>query len=191
VFPTSRRPDSNRRPTLYKSVALPAELLRRGRKSTSEHAGTIANVCSVLDHPPTDSSHPVDVGQRSEAVILAELVKRGYTVLTPFGVNHRYDLVVEHNGGFLRVQCKTGRLRDGVILFATRSTRATARGVHARGYAGEAELFLVYCPDTEAVYSIPVADAAATGGSLRVSPPRNGQSKRVRFAREYELPPRA
>jgi hypothetical protein len=49
-------------------------------------------------------------------------------------------------------------------------------------------VFLIYCPDTEAVYSIPVADAAATLGSLRVTPPRNGQAKNVRFARDYEMP---
>jgi hypothetical protein len=51
---------------------------------------------------PTD--HPVDVGQRTEAVILAELVKRGYRVLLPFGINYRYDLVLDLDGRFLRVQ---------------------------------------------------------------------------------------
>jgi hypothetical protein len=40
---------------------------------------------------PTKSNHPVDVGQRSEAAVLAAFVKHGYRVLTPFGVNHRYD----------------------------------------------------------------------------------------------------
>jgi hypothetical protein len=145
-------------------------------------------VCSVLGDPPAATRHPVDVGQRSEAIILAELVKRGFTVLSPFGVNHRYDLVIENQGRFVRAQCKTGRLREGVVLFATRSTRANTRTVHARGYKGEADLFLVYCPDTETVYSIPVADAAATAGSLRVSPARNGQAKKVRYACEYELP---
>ena len=133
------------------------------------------------------SNHPVDVGQRTEAVVLAELVKRGFTVLTPFGVNHRYDLVIESGGHFVRAQCKTGRLRNGVILFATRSTRVNTREVHARGCSGEADIFLIYCPGTDAVYAIPVADAAATGGSLRVARPKNGQAKKVRYARDYEL----
>ena len=77
--------------------------------------------------PQDLSVHPVDVGQRTEAVILAELVKRGHTVLVPYGTNHRYDLVLETREGFLRVQCKTGRLRGGVIKFNTVSVRANTR----------------------------------------------------------------
>jgi hypothetical protein len=43
----------------------------------------------------------VDVGQRTEAIVLAELVKRGHKVLVPFGTNHRYDFVVDTADGFL------------------------------------------------------------------------------------------
>jgi hypothetical protein len=44
--------------------------------------------------PPTPSNHPVDIGLRSEAAVLAELVERGYQVLLPFGVNQRFDFVI-------------------------------------------------------------------------------------------------
>jgi PD-(D/E)XK endonuclease len=43
---------------------------------------------------PIITDHPVDVGHRAEAAILAELAQRGYRVLLPFGVNQRYDLVL-------------------------------------------------------------------------------------------------
>jgi hypothetical protein len=36
-------------------------------------------------------------------------VRRGYSVLLPFGVNQRYDLVLDLDGRFVRAQCKTGR----------------------------------------------------------------------------------
>jgi hypothetical protein len=49
---------------------------------------------------PKPSTHPVDVGLRTEAVILAELLRRGYQVLVPFGVNQRYDLVIDLDGEF-------------------------------------------------------------------------------------------
>src|SRR5918992_1848157 len=87
------------------------------------------NMCSLPRPPETLSRHPVDVGQRSEAIILADLVKRGYRVLLPYGTNHRYDIVIDVGDRFLRAQCKTGRLRRGVIEFATQSTRANTRGV--------------------------------------------------------------
>jgi hypothetical protein len=134
------------------------------------------------------SNHPVEVGQRTEAVILAELVKRGYSVLMPFGTNHRYDFVVDLGDRFVRVQCKTGRLRQGAVTFAPRSMRANTKRVYARPYHGEIDLFLVYCPDNERVYALPIDDVATTVGTLRVEPPANGQSKRIRWAADYELP---
>ena len=83
--------------------------------------------------PPVLTSHPVDVGHRTEAAILAELVRRGYRILVPFGVNQRYDLVIETDEGFLRVQCKTGRLRDGVIQFNALSIQSNTRGTRGSG----------------------------------------------------------
>jgi PD-(D/E)XK endonuclease len=137
---------------------------------------------------PEPSSHPVDVGLRTEAAILAELVRRGYQVLFPFGTNQRYDLVLDIEGQFVRAQCKTGRLRRGVVIFSTKSTRSNTRGSFTRGYDGDAEVFLVYCPETGRIYAVPVDDAPAGYGYLRVDPTRNGQSEGIRWARDYELP---
>jgi hypothetical protein len=137
---------------------------------------------------PPKSSHPVDVGLRTEAAILAELVRRGYDVLVPFGTNQRYDLVLDLKGEFVRAQCKKGRLRNGVVRFGACSTRLNSRGVFSRGYVGEVEIFLVHCPETDRIYAVPVEDVPQTDGWLRVKPTRNGQSERVRWARDYELP---
>ena len=144
-------------------------------------------MCSLLTKPVL-TSHPVDIGHRSEAAILAELVKRGYHVLIPFGVNQRYDLVLESAGRFLKVQCKTGRLRNGVIQFSAMSIQSNTRRTKIRGYRGEVDLFVVYCPDNGGIYVIPADEIPPTGVHLRVNPPRNGQRKRVRWARDYELP---
>lgn len=137
---------------------------------------------------PVASSHPVDVGLRTEAAILAELVRRGHQVLVPFGTNQRYDLVIDMEGEFVRAQCKTGRLRDGVVIFSTQSVRANMKKVLTRGYHGDADLFLVYCPQTDAIYAVPVDEAPESYGSLRVAPTRNGQTDGIRWARDYVLP---
>jgi len=134
------------------------------------------------------SGHPVDVGQRTEAIVLAELVKRGHKVLVPFGTNHRYDFVLDTQDGFLRVQCKTGRLYNGVIRFNTVSIRSNTRQTFRRSYRGDADLFLVYCPETDRVYAVDVEEAASGKGALRVAPTANSQARRVRWAAEYELP---
>jgi len=64
----------------------------------------------------------LEVGQRTEAFIVHCLMECGYTVLTPLGVQ-RFDLVIEDaNGQFWRIQCKTGRPRNGTIEFNTRNS---------------------------------------------------------------------
>lgn len=137
---------------------------------------------------PKVSNHPVDVGQRTEGAILHELIRRGYAVLVPWGVNQRYDLVLDLGHGFVRAQCKTGRLHNGAVAFYTRSIRTNTKQILKRGYRGDADLFLVYCPENRRVYAVPVEEAPGDHMHLRISPPLNGQARRVRWACDYELP---
>jgi hypothetical protein len=134
------------------------------------------------------SDHPVDVGLRSEAAIMARLVKTGHSLAVPFGVNQRYDLLLDLGDRFLRVQCKTGRLRNGVVEFSTRSVRTNMQGIFGRSYSGEIDAFAVYCPATDGVYVVPIEDATGAGMRLRIEPPLNRQTRRVNWASEYELP---
>jgi len=137
---------------------------------------------------PKLTNNPVDVGQRTEAAILSELVRRGYSVLLPFGVNQRYDLVLDLDGKFVSAQCKTGRLRGGSIEFSPRSIRANRSGVFSRCYQGEVEIFLVHCPKLDRIYAVPVDETPGSYMALRLKPARNGQSRRTHPAEKYELP---
>ena len=60
-------------------------------------------------------------GNISEAKFLADALDAGYPVLIPFGDGSRYDMVLEMEGTLKKVQVKTGRLRDGKIIFQTTS----------------------------------------------------------------------
>ncbi|MFL5844835.1 MAG: group I intron-associated PD-(D/E)XK endonuclease [Solirubrobacteraceae bacterium] len=133
------------------------------------------------------SSHPVDVGIRSEGAILGELSKRGYNVLTPFSYNHRYDLVIDLGDRFVRAQCKTGRLRTGAVVFGKVSTRCSTTAVHRRKYDESIDLFLVYCPDLDAVYAISIDDVLDGVSMLRVEPPANAQRRRINWASDFVL----
>ena len=114
--------------------------------------------------------------------------RHGYAVLLPFGVNPRYDLVIDIEGRFVRAQCKTGRLRRGVVEFRTRSVRSNTVRTIMRGYEGEADIFLVHCRDTGRIYSVPVDEAPHGQMCLRVVPTVNGQARGVHWATDYELP---
>ncbi len=62
-----------------------------------------------------------------------------------------------------------------------------SRQVVSRNYHGEIEYFAVYCPDTDGVYFISIDEATSGDGCLRVEAPLNNQTKRIRWARDYEL----
>src|ERR671922_321834 len=128
---------------------------------------------------------PKTVGERSEAMVLAEVLKQGLPVLIPFGDNQRYDLVVDTAQGFIRVQVKTAVYQRGAVCFWSCSSQAH-RGRGRTGYQGEADVFGVYCPFLERVYFIPVAAVPERQVVLRAEPTRNRQVKNVRRAAQYE-----
>ena len=132
---------------------------------------------------------PKELGERTEAAVIAELVKLGFCVLLPFGDSRRYDIVIEHRGRFLRLQCKTGRLRNGVVQFRAASTVYQPDGAtkRFRSYHGEIDAFVVYCWETDAVYVVPMDDVGSWDCFLRVDAAANGQVKHVRLAADYVL----
>ncbi len=120
--------------------------------------------------------------------IATALMRAGKTVLRPLSAAIRYDLLIDDgNGRFTRVQCKTGTLRGGRILF--RVCSADSRRPLGVPYHGEADAFGVFCPQTAISYLVPMADVRDLGivASLRVDASRNAQTKRVRYARDYEI----
>ena len=68
--------------------------------------------------------HPKEIGDRSTLAIMFAFKIQGWDVLVPFGENTRYDLVVDRGTQLQRVQCKTGRLRNGAVVFRTCSSYA-------------------------------------------------------------------
>jgi hypothetical protein len=128
------------------------------------------------------------IGNKTEAIVLAALVHAGYSTLLPFGGGHPYDIVLDDGGKFLRVQCKTGRLQEGVIFFPT---AIWCRNLSYRSYEGDVDLFGVYCPGTEEVYLVPIGHVPGKAASLRVKPPRNGQARGIRWAKDYQIWPRS
>jgi hypothetical protein len=134
--------------------------------------------------------HPKDVGDRSTIAIMLALRAEGYDVLLPFGENTRYDLVIDDGTCLRKVQCKTGRLRNGAVLFPTCSSYAHHRNSVAprRDYAGQVDDFAVFCPQLGSVYLIPIQDLDVRAlGTLRVRLPANGQVKNIRLAATYEI----
>jgi hypothetical protein len=118
---------------------------------------------------------------------MTALLRFGKTVLKPWGDNCRYDLVIDDNGKFIRVQCKTARFKDGALYFCVVSSQ-THRGKGKKRYDGQIELFGVYSPLFDKVYLVPINQTH--GGeycSLRVSPIIGKIKKKIKWASDYEV----
>lgn len=143
------------------------------------------------DNPNYD---PNRIGAISQAKVLAALTAAGKVVLTPCVHVRPYDFVIEEGESFLRVQCKTGRMFRGAVYFRPHRLRAARRETgwqrRVTGYDGAVDFFAVYCPENESVYLVPInAVSSYRICSLRVTPPKNNQRKRIRWADEYLVVP--
>jgi hypothetical protein len=124
-------------------------------------------------------------GNLAEAKILAALVAAGYLVSVPFGEGHKYDFVIDDSVSLWRVQCKTGRVKKGVLIFNSYSQ--SGNGATKQGYHGLADLFAVLHPESGEVYLVPVERFGTTGVSLRLTPTVDGQIQNINWAVDYLL----
>lgn len=125
-------------------------------------------------------------GDFTEAIVIAELMRRSIPVSLPFGDNERYDLILEtQNGELLRVQVKTGWLSNGKVEFHAKSQHTNSTGNIYKAYDGDIDYFLVYCHELEALYFIG-EDEFEGSISLRVEEPKM-ENRRINWASEFEF----
>ena len=148
---------------------------------------------------PSERVLRVDIGDRSEQHLIARLMSAGYNVLKPVSHASRYDLVIEDaDYRFHRIQCKTGRYKNGVIEFHCMKSAFGQRAGSGVTYkthlytANEVDYYAVWCPALAKAYIIPFADAPEKLCKLRVDEPKNGHRgtenpRGIRWAADYEL----
>lgn len=124
-------------------------------------------------------------GDLGEAMIMADVLKRGYKVALPVGEDWRFDLIVLRKNKLVRVQCKYVT-SDGLKLFIPcRSSNDRL----AHSYTPE-EIDWLACYDatTDKCYYVPseILLHVKTYLSLRLTKPRNSQKARIRFAQDFE-----
>jgi hypothetical protein len=126
-------------------------------------------------------------GTVAVGAVLAQLVQQ-YPVLVPIGDNERYDLVIEKDGEFKRVQCKVGRYKNGTIRFNAASTNLVKGKWVRNNYKGQVEYFGVYCPTLKKVYLVPIQDVVVNNeASLRVDALARNRTKGILWAAGYEI----
>lgn len=129
------------------------------------------------------------IGEISEAAITLALLKRGYSISKPIGENSRYDLIVEIDGKLNKVQCKTAKLKNDVVIAGiSRVVRTKKNGGYQKiSYDNnDVDFFGIYCPDTNVCYLVPFAECPKTEIRFRVKP-SSRKSAFTRESKKYEI----
>lgn len=132
-------------------------------------------------------------GNLTEVKILAILIELGYNVSIPWGENCSYDLILDKGGSLYRVQCKTGRYKNGSIRFNVGRTYYNAKFgkcVRTTYDKDSIDFFAVYCHELNTAYLVPISNTRAEI-ALRVDAMPINQSDwhkaKLRWAKDYEL----
>jgi len=104
------------------------------------------------------------LGEWAELIFMAQAAERGMNVSKPFGDSASYDVGVEHNGRFLRVQVKSTTFRR------KGSYTCNIIGPQHEPYApGKLDFFAVYLVPIDVWYIIPY-EVAEGNLSLNLTP---------------------
>jgi hypothetical protein len=127
-------------------------------------------------------------GEIGEAMVLADLQRKGYGVAIPFGHDLRFDLILirKSSSELERVQCKYTESDGRVIDVRCASSSAWVRHTYS---AAEVDWIAVYDATTSQCYYVHSSTwAGLTRPTLRLVPAANGQQRGVRLASAHLYP---
>jgi hypothetical protein len=129
--------------------------------------------------------HTKEKGDLGVAKAYCDLVEKGYIVLFPTTEHAPFDLVAYDGSRFIRVQVKYRRVVNGCLQVNLINWWADKNGSHGKPIdKRQVDVFCVYCPETDKCYYFKAEDVN-TSLTLRISYPRNNQSKNIKFADDY------
>lgn len=130
-------------------------------------------------------------GSISELKFAAKFIEMGYNILFPYGENQRYDLVIEKNNVFKRIQIKTASVEKVFIRFSIRSRDRKTNSTISKNYNGEVDYFAVFSPELEKYYLIPieiVENAKSKWNlTLRLEPLKRKTKNITKYSKDFEI----
>jgi hypothetical protein len=129
-------------------------------------------------------------GDLAELKVAADLVRRGCELSIPFGEDSDYDLIAGYEGRLHRVQVKYATSDGTVVKVKCYSHSLTAGKIRSTKHytAAMVDWIAAYDVTTDRCYYVPSWNLGTEGRSqlwLRLTPALNGQSLRIRRAKDY------
>lgn len=121
-------------------------------------------------------------GDIGELIVATELLRTGWHVAFPYGENLKYDIVAEKEGVFKRIQVKAVTPQNGVLRV---NCRASNNWSVLHYTPKDFEMLAVADLTNRKVYFIPSGRMTRNLINLRISPPKNGQKRKVNLAEDF------
>ena len=144
-------------------------------------------------------------GNKAEAIVLADLIRRGYHVSVPFSGHSPYDLIFADEWHRLyRLQVKYRTAKNGRIEVPLRSVHTNSKGAKMKPTnLTFLDGFAIYCPNTDEIYYVSIKELLPNthvfalnvedrrgkvelkGGQYPPLKPARGDLKNKRWAESY------
>ena len=126
-------------------------------------------------------------GEITEQQVALEFLKLGYLVSKPLVQSSRYDFIVDINHKLYKVQVKTGTLKENAFIeFATSTSHTNTQGTLNLTYSKDDVDFFATMYENQC-YLVPYDVCGKRAQRLRLIPTKNGQTKGIAFAKDYQL----
>lgn len=115
-------------------------------------------------------------GTITELQVAAYIMSLGYIVSQPLSQDSKYDLLIDVNGAFYRVQVKKARREtDASVMINCRTTTTNVRNCKTIRYTkDEVDFFATYWNNT--AFLVPISECASCKSLHVVPPERKTQS---------------
>ena len=127
-------------------------------------------------------------GELTELKCQLYCLEKGYIVSKPILDNARYDMLLDYNGKFYRIQIKTSRWmseeHEGIV-FNCKSQHSVSGGNKIMKYTPEEIDF--FMTEFENEYYLIPCDRSKNEMRLRFKPTKNNQDHKAHFAKDYKF----
>jgi hypothetical protein len=122
-------------------------------------------------------------GDISEYKVITELLERNYNVLLPVGDRLKYDLVIEINGKYCRIQVKTAYRIAKSYKVNLRMSKTNRKIYKVEFYKKtDIDFLIAYVPETKEFYIFPIDHVLTKRGCISIS----CQDSRRKISVEYK-----
>lgn len=124
-------------------------------------------------------------GRLTELQVATAFIEAGFNIAEPL-VPARYDFIADVNGHLLKIQVKTSSNDGEKLNFSTKNVHINTQGTQYRNYKEDNIDFFATIFNNKC-YLVSVQDCGVSQCTLRIVPPKNGQTTGIRFLKDYEM----